>query len=80
MNRLWATLRGARRATRVSNAEAVVSLQGAPIPFVFCFSCRKVIPSRPCAACDKETEYFEVTSETDRRLAVNRLAAEGDPN
>ena len=80
MNRLWAALRGEKRSRRISTPEAVASLQGALIPFVFCFNCRKVIPSRPCAGCDAETEYFEVTTETDRRLAVNRLAAEGDPN
>ena len=30
-----------------------------------------------CDACDRETEIFEVTTETDRRLLVSRLALEG---
>jgi predicted RNA-binding protein with PUA domain len=53
-------------------------MQQASIPFVFCFGCRQVIPERPCDACDAETEIFQVTTETDRRLAVSRLSAEAD--
>jgi predicted RNA-binding protein with PUA domain len=59
-------------------AEAQQTLQQAIIPFVFCFGCRQVIPERPCDACDAETELFQVTTETDRRLAVSRLSAEAD--
>jgi hypothetical protein len=57
---------------------AVESVNKAAFPFFFCFGCRAVIPSRPCDECDRETEIFEVTSETDRRLVTNRLSVEGD--
>ncbi len=70
--RLWG-----RKAERVSVEAAVASVKGATFPFVFCFGCRDVVPSRPCAACDAETELFVVTTETDRRLVLNRLSAEG---
>lgn len=59
-------------------AAAVESVNAAALPFLFCFGCRAIIPERPCGACDRETEIFVVTTETDRRLVVSRLAAEGD--
>jgi hypothetical protein len=62
---------------KVSIAAATASVQPAATPFVFCFGCREIIPERPCDRCDKETEIFEVTTETDRRLLVSRLALEG---
>ena len=72
-------LRGApAKAERASIAVATASVQQASIPLLFCFGCRRVIAERPCVECDRETEIFEVTTETDRRLAVSRLAAEGE--
>jgi len=59
-------------------AEAVASLNAAALPLLFCFGCRAIVAERPCVACDRETEVFVVTTETDRRLVVSRLAAEGD--
>lgn len=59
-------------------AAAVASVNAGALPFLFCFGCRAVVPERPCTECDRETEVFVVTTETDRRLVVSRLAAEGD--
>ena len=59
-------------------AAAVASINAATLPLLFCFMCREIVPERPCTACDRETEVFVVTTETDRRLVVSRLAAEGD--
>jgi hypothetical protein len=58
-------------------AAAVESANQATLPVLFCFGCRTIIPLRPCEACDRETEIFVVTTETDRRLLVGRLTSEG---
>ena len=80
--RLPGIIKGALRRTpkvdRASLAEATAALQQAPLPFLFCFGCRKVVSERPCEACPTETEVFVATTDTDRRLAVSRLVAEGD--
>ena len=59
-------------------AVAVAALKQGTLPFLFCFGCREIVPERPCTACDRETEVFVVTTETDRRLVLSRLAAEGE--
>ncbi len=56
---------------------AVESVNQATLPVLFCFGCRTIIPLRPCEACDRETEIFVVTTETDRRLLAGRLTSEG---
>ena len=68
---LW----GKKKKTSV--ASATQSVQQTTLPGFFCFGCREFIAERPCDACDRETEIFEVTTETDRRLLVSRLALEG---
>ena len=68
---LW----GKKKTTSV--AAATVTVQQTALPGFFCFGCREIIVERPCDACDRETEIFEVTTETDRRLLVSRLALEG---
>ena len=59
-------------------AAAVQSVNQGALPLLFCFGCRAIVPERPCTECDRETEVFVVTTQTDRRLVVSRLAAEGD--
>ncbi|MDP2273023.1 MAG: hypothetical protein Q8K32_19960 [Archangium sp.] len=73
--RLTQLLYGRKLKTTVSAATATV--QQTTLPGFFCFGCREFIAERPCDACDRETEIFEVTTETDRRLLVSRLALEG---
>ena len=68
---LW----GKKKAKSV--AAATLSVQQANLPSFFCFGCRELITERPCDACDRETEIFEVTTETDRRLLMSRLPSEG---
>ena len=68
---LW----GKKKKTSVAAATATV--QQTTLPGFFCFGCRELITERPCDACDRETEIFIVTTETDRRLLVSRLALEG---
>ncbi|MDP1822929.1 MAG: hypothetical protein Q8L48_06800 [Archangium sp.] len=68
---LW----GKKKKTSV--AVATTSVQQGTLPFHFCFGCREIIAERPCDACDRETEIFEVSTETDRRLLVSRLPSEG---
>jgi hypothetical protein len=58
-------------------SDATASVQQGALPSFFCFGCRELITERPCDACDRETEIFQVTTETDRRLLVSRLALEG---
>jgi len=70
--------RAPSKVDRASLADSTAQVKGGALPFDFCFGCRAIIPARPCEACDRETEIFQVTSETDRRLLVNRLAAEGE--
>ena len=66
------------KSDRATLAVATQSLKEGSLPLLFCFGCRKIISERPCVECDRETEIFEVTTETDRRLAMSRLAAEGE--
>ncbi len=68
---LW----GKKKTTSVAAASATV--QQTTLPGFFCFGCRELIADRPCDACDRDTEIFEVTTETDRRLLLSRLALEG---
>jgi hypothetical protein len=62
---------------KTSVATATVTVQQTALPGFFCFGCREIISERPCDACDRETEIFQVTTENDRRLLVSRLASEG---
>jgi predicted RNA-binding protein with PUA domain len=66
-----------KKPARVSIADATAAVHKGTLPFFFCFGCRTLIPERPCDACDRETEIFVVTTETDRRLLTSRLPSEG---
>lgn len=68
----------AKKPARPSESDAAAAVQRGPLPAFFCFGCRLIISERPCDACDRETEIFEVTTEIDRRVLVNRLALEGE--
>jgi hypothetical protein len=66
-----------KKPARASITEATSVVKQGALPFFFCFGCRAIIPDRPCDACDRETEIFTVSTETDRRLVTSRLPTEG---